>query len=170
MVAGVAVRVADATDQESADAAVTGQDAVIDTVGGKTLYRRTTLETDVARATIAAMQRHGVRRLIVVSSLGVGDSIANSTLLLKVLLISFLRGARHDKAAMENVVTGSDLEWVIVRPGVLSDASAIGKVRVFSANTRDRARTITRADLADFLVGQLSGSDHLRKAVTIANA
>ncbi len=63
-VPGVEVRAGDAVDSGAMEAAVLGQDAVIDTVGGKTPDQPTTLETDVATAIVAAMQHHGVRRLI----------------------------------------------------------------------------------------------------------
>ena len=46
----VEVREGDATDPAAVDAALAGQDAVIDTIGGKTPYKATTLESSVARA------------------------------------------------------------------------------------------------------------------------
>jgi len=61
--------------------------------GGKTPYRRTTLATDVATTIVAAMQRHGVRRLLVASSVGVGDSTANISLLVKIVVATFLRAS-----------------------------------------------------------------------------
>lgn len=168
-VAGVAVRVGDATDAETVYAAVTGQDAVIDTVAGKTPYKRTKLETSVATAIVAAMQRHDVRRLVVTSMIGEGDSAANTPLYVKILLATFLRGAAPDKAGMESAVRGSDLDWVITRPPILTDKPATGDVRVVSTDSREKAHSITRADLAAFLVAALNSDEHLRKAVTIAN-
>ncbi len=166
---GVAVRVGDATDASMVQAAVTGHDAVIDTVAGKTPYRHTTLETRVAAAVVAAMQHHSSRRLVVTSLLGEGDSIANTTFPLKILLATFLRGAKPDKAGMESAVRGSGLDWVITRPPVLTDKPAIGGVRVFATDSREQAHSITRADLAAFLVAQLSSDEHLGKAVVVAN-
>lgn len=168
-VPGVAVRVGDARDAETVEAAVTGQDAVIDTVGGKTPYKHTTLEASVAKTIIAAMQRHGVRRLVVTSSVGVGDSTANTPFIVKILQMTFLRGAGPDKAGMESAVRGSDLDWVITRPAVLNEKPATGDVRVFSSDNREKAQGVTRADLAAFLVAQLTSDDHLREAVTLAN-
>ena len=163
------MRVGDALDAEAVEAAVKGQDAVIDTVGGKTPYKHTTLETRVATSIIAAMQRHEVRRLVVTSSVGVGDSTANTPLVVKLLLRSFLRGAGTDKATMETAVRGSGLDWVITRPAVLNDKPATGDVRVLSTERGDKARAITRADLAAFLVAQLTSDDHLRQPVTLAS-
>lgn len=168
-VPGVEVRAGDATDMAAMEAAIMGQDAVIDTVGGKTPYKHTTLEASVATTIVAAMQRHGVRRLVVTSMVGEGDSAANTPFYVKILLATFLRGATPDKAKMESTVSGSELDWVITRPAVLTDKPATGDVRIFSADNRDKAHSITRSDLAAFLVAQLTSDDHLRQAVTIAN-
>jgi len=168
-VPGVEVRAGDAVDSGAMEAAVLGQDAVIDTVGGKTPNEPTTLETDVATAIVAAMQHHGVRRLVVTSVVGEGESIANTPPSIRELMETFLRGSTQDKAGMEDVVSGSGLEWVITRPPVLTDEPATGDVRIFSADNRDQAHSITRSDLAAFLVAELTSDDHLRQAVTIAN-
>lgn len=169
--AGVAVEAGDATDAETVAGAVAGQDAVVDTVGGKTPYKSNiTLEDEVAKAVIAAMQRHGVRRLLVTSSLGVGDSVASSTLFLRVLLTTFLRGSTADKAAMERRVEASGLDWTITRPAVLSDGPATGDVRVLDPATGEKARKIARADLAAWLVAHLDTSDHVHRTVTLATS
>lgn len=165
----VEVREGDATDPAAVDAALAGQDAVIDTIGGKTPYRATTLESSAARTIIASMRRQGARRLVVTSMTGEGDSIANMPVYQRLLLPTFLRGAMPDKAQMEEAVEASDLDWVIVRPAILNDDPATGNVRVYTSESGDKARKITRADLASFLVAQLGTDEHLRHAVTIAN-
>jgi putative NADH-flavin reductase len=163
--AGVNVAEGDATDADAVAA------AVIDTIGGKTPYKsNTTLEADVARAVIAAMTRSGVRRLLVTSSIGVGDSLANGTLGLRVLLKTFLRGSTADKAAMERAVTASGLDWTIARPAVLTDKPATGTIRTFDPSTGEKARRISRVDLAAWLVAQLDDSDNVRRAVTVATS
>lgn len=168
-VSGVRVIEGDAADSAAMDAAVLGQDAVLDTVGGKTPYKATTLETSVASTIIASMQRNGVRRLVVTSMLGVGDSEANAPIYARLLVSTFLRGADKDKAAMEDAVESSALDWVILRPAILSDDHAKGNVQVFGIGTDEKAHTITRADLATFMVAQLTSDEYLHQAVTIAN-
>jgi len=160
----------DAADSAAMDAAVLGQDAVIDAIGGKTPpYKATTLETSVAGTVITSMQRNGVRRLVVISMMGVGESKASVPIYERLLVSTFLRGEDKDKSAMEAAVEGSGLDWVILRPPFLTDGSAKGNVRVFSAEAGEKAHTITRADLASFMLAQLSSDEHLHQAVTIAN-
>lgn len=169
-VPGAAVRTGDATDAQAVSDVVEGQDAVIDTVGGKTPYRHTTLETSIATTIVAAMQRHEVRRLIVTSSIGVGDSMANTPFPVKLVVLTFLRGSTADKTRMEAAVTASGLDWIVTRPATLTDKPATGKVQVISTGSRDQARGITRADLAAFLVAQLTTDENLRKTITLTNS
>lgn len=160
----------DATNRADVEAAVRGQDAVLDTIGGKTPYKATTLESSAAGTIIAAMQRNGVRRLIATSMLGVGESEANTTVYERLLESTFLRGTDKDKAAMESVVESSDLDWIILRPAILNDDPAEGNVQVFSTDLGEKAHKITRADLASFMVAQLATNQYLRQAITIANS
>ena len=168
-VPGVRVVAGDAADSAAMDAAVAGQDAVLDTIGGKTPYKDTTLEASAAAAIIASMQRSDVRRLVVTSMLGEGDSKANAPIYERLLVSTFLRGANKDKAAMEAAVEASGLDWVILRPAILTDAPAQGNVRVFGIDTNEKAHKITRADLAAFMLAQLTSDQYLHQAVTIAN-
>ena len=142
--------------------------AVIDAIGGKTPFKSTDLETSAARVILDVMHRVGAKRLIVVSVLGAGDTREQAGFFYEHLLIpAFLSGAIKDKNAMEAEVTKSDVEWVLVRPPVLSDHDATGQVHVVAAH--DKAHKITRADLAQFLVDQLTSDTYLGQAVTVAN-
>ena len=159
----------DATDGNDINQAVQDQDAVIDTIGGKTPYKETTMETSAAKAIVTAMLANGVHRLIAISMLGIGDSEANETVYARLLVATFLRGAKKDKSGMETEVASSKLDWIIVRPAILEDDPAKGHVHVFTADPEQKAHTITRADVAAFLLAQLSSDQYLHQSVTIAN-
>jgi putative NADH-flavin reductase len=164
----VRVAAGDATDVARLGKEMTGQDAVIDTIGGKTPFFNTELERTVAKAVLAAMKQANVRRLIAVSALGVGDSKDQSGFFFEHLLLPvFLRGSTKDKEAMEDVVRHSDVQFVLVRPAVLNDQKPTGHIRVFTGH--EKAHKITRADVAQFLVDQLQTDTYLGQAVTIAN-
>ncbi len=68
----------DARDRSAMDSAMLGQDAVIDTIGGKLSFKTTTPEASAAATIIASMQSSGVRRLVVISVIGAGESVANT--------------------------------------------------------------------------------------------
>lgn len=166
----VQVAQGDALNPAEVTAALTGQEAVIDTLGGKTPYKESTLETDAARILIAAMQQANVRRLLVVSALGEGQSKANTSFVYEHLLMpTFLRGVLKDKAGMESEVTASNLDWTIVRAALLTDDEPTGSVRTYDADDGDVAHKITRSDLATFLVNELPRDTFSHKSVTVAN-
>ncbi len=153
----------DATNQADVDAAMQGQEAVVDTIGGKTPYKDTDLESSAAATIIASMKTNGVRRLIATSMLGVGDSKENAPFYERLLVATFLRGADKDKSAMEAEVAASGLDWTILRPAILTDDEATGDVRVFPEGADEKAHKITRADVAEFMVQQLSATNYLHQ-------
>ncbi len=71
---------------------------------------------------------------------------------------------------MEAEIKASALEWVILRPAILTDDPASGRVRVYSEDNGEKADKISRVDLAAFMVDQLSSDEHLRRSVTIASS
>ena len=166
---GIEVAVGEADNAEAVRAAIAGQDAVIDTIGGKTPYKETELERTAAKNIIDAMQSEGVRRLVVVSMMGVGESHDQAPFWYEHLLMpTFLRGSTKDKTAMEGEVHASGLEFVIARPPILSEDAATGSVKVLPLGTM--GHKITRADLAQFLVDQVTSDEHVGSAVVVANS
>ncbi len=160
----------DARDRSAMDSAMLGQDAVIDTIGNKNPLKATTLESSAAATITASMQSSGVRRLVVISMTGEGESEANTNWGGRLLLSTLLRAEMKDKAAMEAIVDASGLDWIIVRPPFLSDDPGTGNFHVFSGETKETAHKLTRADLATFMVAQLSSDEYLQKAVAVANS
>lgn len=161
--------VADADDADAVAEAVVGQDAVIDAIGGRTPWKQTGVEPKAARNIIVAMQRAGVRRLIVTSAMGVGDSRDAGDFAFRNLVApTFLRGAIKDKGDVEEEVGATSLDWVIVRPAVLTDGERTGNVRVFEPGTEATAHKIARADVAAFILEQVTSDAYLHQTVTIA--
>ena len=167
--ANVTVIEGDATNVADMERAIAGQDAVIDAIGGKIPWKASGLEQTAAAAIISAMQKHHVRRFVVISMIGVGDSTANVPIYERLLLPTLLGGERTDKGAMELIVEASGLNWTIIRPPFLSNAPATGHIQVFDTNSSAKAHKITRSDLATFIVAQLPKDEYSHRAVTIGN-
>lgn len=160
----------DVLDAQAVQQAVAGQDAVIDTLGGHTPWKNTSLETNAARNIIDAMQGHDVSRLIVVSAIGVGET---KDLVPgwyeKLIMPTLLRGAMQDKEAMEPEVEASGLAWTLVRPGHLVEGQRTGNVRFFEPGQGETAHKITRADVAAFMLDVLEQEKFVKQAVNIAS-
>jgi putative NADH-flavin reductase len=158
--------VGDALDPESVNRAVAGQDGAIVALGSNDRNNRTTRSEGTVNV-IRAMERQNVPRLVVVSAGGVGDSYRQVPLIFKLLIKTRLRRAYADHEKQERYVRDSDLEWVIVRPAQLVDGPRTGQYHTGSAGDDLPGGKVTRADLADFLLQQLTDDRYLRQAVSI---
>lgn len=167
---GVRVVPGDVLDAGTVANAVAGQDAVIDCLGGHTPWKETHLEINAARNVIEAMKQHGVKRLMVVSAIGVGDT---KELVPgwyeKLIMPTLLRGAMKDKEEMEPEVQASGLDWTLVRPGHLIGGERTGNVQLFQPAPGVTAHKITRADVAAFMLDALAEDKYIGEAVNIAS-
>jgi len=157
-------------DYASVDRAVAGQDAVLCALGHKRWVIKTSILSEGTRNIIRAMQQHGVKRLVCETSLGVGDSVGRLGLqytlfLIPLLLFFYFR----DKGVQERYIKESDRDWVIVRPGLLTNGKMRGrykhggKIGNYIWSVR-----ISRADVADFMLRQVAENSYLRLAVGVA--
>ncbi len=142
-------------DQGSVEAAVGGHEAVLITASGSSLKAFKQHPDYFSRGTgyvIDAMKAKGVRRLVILSAFGVGESRAQAGFLADKLVISLLlRRPFEDHERQERLVKASGLEWVIARPGRLTNGPARRHYLKTAALTR-MPRAISRANVADFLV------------------
>jgi uncharacterized protein YbjT (DUF2867 family) len=155
-------------DAQSVRAAVGGNDAVIVTASSTTLKGFKERPDYFSRGTgyvIDAMRAAGVKRLVVLSAFGVGESRRLTNFLLDKLLISFLLSVPYaDHERQEALVMKSGLDWVIARPTRLTNGPA-RKTYVKQAEVAKVPNAISRADVADFLVEAATTDTWLHKAV-----
>ncbi|ASF11163.1 hypothetical protein NBRGN_070_00570 [Nocardia brasiliensis NBRC 14402] len=158
----------DVLESNSVQRAVAGQDAVLVSLGAG---RKGVIRAEGTRAVIEAMNRTGVKRLIVQTTLGVGDSKANLNFLWKYVMFGLLlRQAFADHVQQEAYVRASDLDWTIVRPSAFTDGPRTGGFRRgFPAGERGLTLKIARADIAGFMLEQLTDTTYLRQAPGISN-
>ena len=149
----------DALDRDTIRNALQDVNVVIQTLGvhfsHRTILKGTTLFSGSTRVLVDAMKAAGVRRLIAVTGLGAGDSRSHGGLLYDAALFLLLKRVYDDKDLQEQIVKHSGLDWTIVQPGLLTDGSATGRYRVHTDPKDWRAGTISRADVANFLVHQV---------------
>jgi nucleoside-diphosphate-sugar epimerase len=132
--------------------------------------KRTTTLSEGTKNIVRAMEKVGVRRFICESSLGVGDSKGQLGPLYNYILIPlFLRNIFADKVAQERVIRDSKVEWVIIRPGALTNGPRTGEYHSWSgALDASIRRKISRSDVADFMLRQLRESTNLGKTVGLS--
>jgi uncharacterized protein YbjT (DUF2867 family) len=165
---GVRVVVGDATSADDVAEAVVGQDAVLNAVGSRRV--RHPVEVEVGEALLPAMRASGVRRLVVCSAFGVGDSEADAGALQKIFFHTVLGKVYEAKEAADAQVRASGLDWTLVYPTRLVDDPATGDV-VASEHLADGASTqVTRADVARFMLAQLGDDTWLRRTAVLTGA
>jgi len=169
-VTGVRVVVGDAGDADDIERAVAGQDAVVWTAGVRPTRRPVHLFSRSTQFLLAAMAKHGVRRLICVTGIGAGDSRGHGGFLYdRIVLPLFLKTIYEDKDRQEAMLRASDLDWTIVRPGTLTNGPATGLARALTDLTGVAAGRISRADVAAFIVEHLQTGEFRRTAVLLTN-
>lgn len=148
---------ADALNREAVAAAVEGADAVIETLGAPmnigVMLRGTRLFSAATRLLVDTMRERGVRRLVAVTGLGAGDSRGHGGLLYDAIAFPLvLKRIYDDKDVQEQIIRASGLDWTIVRPGLLRSGTPTGRARALTDPRDWTVGSVTRADVADFLV------------------
>jgi putative NADH-flavin reductase len=136
---------------------IVNHDAVISALGTRSLAKRTLLE-DCARTTIEAMRRSGVRRLLVVSAALLFPDLGLAATLLRFIL----HNPMIDSKAMEELVVASELDWTIARPPRLTDGKYTGHFRVEKGQLPRNGSSISRADVAHFLLQATEDGSYVR--------
>jgi uncharacterized protein YbjT (DUF2867 family) len=157
--------VGDVLNPQQVAETISGADAVVVSLGS----RSDSPENTVSQGTkniIACMHESGVKRLVVVTSLGVGDSKDQVPMAFKLVIKTVMRKIMADKDLQEQHVQESGLDWVIVRPGGLSDDPASGAY-IFGVDPSIMAGQVSRADVAAFVLQNLSDDQFLGQAVAI---
>jgi putative NADH-flavin reductase len=153
----------DITDQDAVQRAIPGHDVVISTLGTR---GGPAVLPEGTRNILEAMASHGVRRSLWVSSFGAGDSLQQMGWLSQTLIVKgLLRQAIEEKNAQEQVILASGGDWIIARPGGLTDGPLTGTYRVTGPGDKVGRPSISRADVADFMLKNLADDCYVRKAV-----
>ncbi len=150
----------DALSRSDIDKALNGVDAVIQSLGVASpseLIFGTTLFSASTRILVDAMQAGGVKRLIAVTGAGAGNSRGRIGFLYdNILFPLILQRVYSDKDIAEEIIAKSTLDWTIARPGGLTNGPATQRYRVLAEMKDWRGGFISRADVADFLIKQVS--------------
>lgn len=148
--------------------AIEGQEGVICALGAG---RNGGVRAIGTKHILAGMKNHAVKRFVCLSSLGVGDSASSLNFFWKNIMFGLLlRPAFADHIAQEKIVHGSDRDWTIVRPAAFTDGPKTGAYKHgFSSSEPQRlALKVSRADVAEFMVSQLSNNQYLHQTPAVS--
>jgi putative NADH-flavin reductase len=161
-------------DSQKVAFVIQNQEAVIQClgVGGKGDGKPTTFISDAMKIIVDEMQKQNIKRLIALSNVGAGNSIAfQPWFFTKIILTYFMKWLKviiDDKNRMEPIIMNSNLNWTIVRCPNIVDKPAKGKYKA-TLDGKGLKLSITLDDLSKFMVGQLKETTFNKQAPCVSN-
>ncbi len=162
----------DLADPTAIRASLAGQwDAVVSALG---IYSKqpSTVLSDGTRRIVTEMRAAGLKRIVIVSSLGAGDSNGQGTFMVRMIQRYILRETLHDKTRQEEILRGSDVEWTSLRPPQLTDDPRVRDDLVcWTAESPAKGSLtwkVSRATLAKYALDAVEQRLWLRSAINLS--
>ncbi len=159
------------TDPSTLDAVLTGTRAVVIAFGQRPRDNEAFC-AEATRCIIAAMRRCGITRLICQTGAMVGDYAANQSLPMRLLARFYRRSVpavAADRVEQEQIVRESGLDWTLVKPPRLTSGRAKGRFRAGPDVRVGLLSSISRSDVAEFIVHEITSPRYLGHAVFLAD-
>jgi uncharacterized protein YbjT (DUF2867 family) len=126
------------------------------------LLKPVSLFSEATRVLLPEMKRAGVQKLVAVTGFGAGDSKGAINVLQRLPFRMLFKNPYDDKSIQEQLIMASDLDWLIVRPGVLTNGPVSGKCRVLLNPGEWRNGIVSRLDVAEFIVRRIGANEYGR--------
>jgi putative NADH-flavin reductase len=154
-------------DKEKLTSVIRGADACISTLGGASLTKHSPEIRQGIDNIVSIMEAEKVKRMIYLSSIGVGDSRYYMAQPIRFLIVDLmLRVPMADHGINEKRIAESQLQYTIVRPGGLTDGAKTGNLKHgFESIKLKGNASISRANVAAFLLEQVENTAYLNKRV-----
>jgi putative NADH-flavin reductase len=158
-----------ALDHDDVCAALKDVDVVVQTlgVGLKELFAPVSLFSKATKLLLPAMKSTGVKRLICITGFGAGDSSQSISAFQRLPFDAVFGRAYADKTIQEQLIKSSELDWTIVRPGVLTGNFCAGSYQALDQPKDWRNGIIARSDVADFCIKQMTNTASFHKAYVL---
>ena len=151
--------------------AIKENEVVISALGHKRFFIKTNILSEGTKNIVNAMEKHKVKRLICITSMGVNDSrfrlgLYYTLFVIPVILLFYFL----DKEKQERIIRQSSLDWTIVRPGQLTNGKKRTTYRHGSKlGSYIFTKMISRADVAHFILQEVKNDKYIKKSPSIIN-
>jgi len=162
--------IGDATNKTDLFNSIQNAEAIIVTLGTAKNMKSTTLFSDFAKLMVEINRENKIHvPFIFVTGFGAGESKNYVSWFIKLFLNYLLKDVYADKTKMEEIITESNLNWTVVRPGRLLDKELTEKYRVENKLYKGiNIGGINRADVADYLIKQAENQTELKKYIGLS--
>lgn len=156
----------DAFDKEAVSAAIEGKDIVISCLGSSKGMKKSTELEEMTKNIVDGMKKHGVKRIVYTASAGIDGEIPG---LAGKMIMKTLKNALTDHRNAVDYIEANGLVSTIIRPMGLTDKELTKSYREAETGVPEKSRSISRADVAHFIIKTLSDSTYENKSVAISD-
>ncbi|WP_440119326.1 NAD(P)-dependent oxidoreductase [Paenibacillus sp. QZ-Y1] len=144
-------------------------DATFSVLGAKSMLKRDLRLIDAVKNIVQAVENNDAGKLIHLSFIGVHRDAGKLGFLYKYIIPTFMRNLLRDHQEKDTIITSSKLNWILVQPPILTSDVYSGKYIHETAIHRDSYRKLklSRANLAEFMLKQVTDKTYDRKAVLV---
>ncbi|MFZ6010464.1 MAG: NAD(P)-dependent oxidoreductase [Bacteroidota bacterium] len=158
----------DVLNYQPVEDAIEGHDAVLCALGAAHPFKRDLVLIKGIRNITLSMMKLSVKRFIYLSFLGADEDREELGFVMNILTPLILKNIIKDHLEKEKIITKSELDWIIVRPPKLTNGVFTGKYRDGEhIKPRSFFPTISRADVADFMLKQLTSQQYVHRTPRI---
>lgn len=160
------------TEKDKLVSAMRHQDAVLVTLGNPKSNKSAPLFEIAMSVIISAMEQAGIKRIIKMSAMGVGETFVNAPLHYKIAAKTLLKGAFTDHERGELLLMGSSLKWTTLHPGILVDKPKTAQpyVALSRKNLKMPINSTTRrADVAQVMLSLLNDETTYQRQVLMCS-
>lgn len=155
----------DASNPAEVSAAIAGHDAVVSCLGSSQGMKKSTELQEMVKNIVAGMQEHGVERIVYTASAGIYGELPGVS---GKLMMGVLKNALKDHRAAVDSIEAHGLAYTIVRPMGLMNAPFSGKYREAAEGVPEKSKSISRADVAHFILKALNDKKYENTSIGIA--
>jgi putative NADH-flavin reductase len=152
------------SDYHRVDEAIANQDAVLSALGAANPFKRDLMLIKGIQNIVNAMTYQNVKRFVYQSFMGVREYRNELGFVMRTIMPVFLKNVISDHEAKEDIILKSNLDWTIIRCAILTNGSFTGKYRDGEhLQLASMIPTISRRDVADFMLKQITDRKYLYK-------
>ncbi len=155
----------DAFNKEEVAAAIAGHDAVVSCLGSSQGMKKSTELAEMTKNIVDGMQTHHMKRIVYVASAGIHKEIPGMS---GKIVMMLLKNALIDHRNAVNYIQVNELNFTIARPMSLTNDAFTGTYRESKETVPEKSRSISRADVAHFIVKALSDAQYEYTSIGIA--
>lgn len=157
----------DVLDKLTLTNALRGKDVVLSAIGKGKSLKAADLMTNAVNNLILCMQTTHVNRVVMLSAFGVGATIGQANFIQRLIFTTLLKSIFSDKTKADAMLQYSPFNYTLVYPVVLTNGPGTGHYKAGETFAMKGMPKISRADVADFMLKQVTDNTYIKKTVIL---